>query len=151
MKPSCVIFDLDGTIANIEHRLHMIEGYDPKLKIEFDWDRFNAACVDDKPYENIIALMRTLNMEHEIIICTGRMGNVRKETIGWLVQNKVPYEDIMMRPIDDYRSDIEIKSEMLVSIQLFFDVFLVFDDRDVVVKFWRSKGLTCLQVKTGDY
>jgi len=156
MKPDCVIFDLDGTIANVEHRVHMIK-YDghpedfgcPEFKP--DYDSFNAACVDDTPYDDIVNLMVTLNMEYEIIICTGRMSNVKKQTENWLSDNGIMHDRLMMRAVDDFRSDVEVKQEMLDDIITFFNVFMVFDDRDVLVKFWRSKGLTCLQVKPGDY
>lgn len=45
-----VIFDLDGTLCDITHRLHFIEG-DNK-----DWDGFYKACPADIPKPAIIEL-----------------------------------------------------------------------------------------------
>lgn len=34
-KPDCIIFDIDGTLANIDHRLHHLEGFNPNWKSFF--------------------------------------------------------------------------------------------------------------------
>jgi hypothetical protein len=43
LNPPIYIFDLDGTIAHIDHRKHFIEGE------RKSWSRFYKACVDDTP------------------------------------------------------------------------------------------------------
>ena len=43
------IFDLDGTLALIDHRRHFLDDQaDPKR-----WQKFFAACVDDQPNEPV--------------------------------------------------------------------------------------------------
>ena len=42
-----IIFDLDGTLALIEHRVHHITAETP------DWQAFYAACVDDLPHSRL--------------------------------------------------------------------------------------------------
>jgi phosphoglycolate phosphatase-like HAD superfamily hydrolase len=46
-----VIFDLDGTLCDISHRLHFIENGNK------DWDGFYAACPDDVPKPAMIAFV----------------------------------------------------------------------------------------------
>lgn len=55
MKP-LYIFDLDGTLADLTHRLHFLENKTDKRR----WDKFHAACSKDKPKYNVIWLFNTL-------------------------------------------------------------------------------------------
>lgn len=69
MKP-LYIFDLDGTLANIDHRRHIIE--EPG-KDDDKWRRFYAACVDDLPNEPVIKILASLsNDPADIWIYSGR-------------------------------------------------------------------------------
>lgn len=44
-RTSFVVFDLDGTLSNIDHRLHYIQ----RPPSEKDWAAFFAACENDLP------------------------------------------------------------------------------------------------------
>jgi len=50
------IFDLDGTIALIDHRRHLLETDEDPDK----WDKFFDACVDDVPNIPVIFVMQEL-------------------------------------------------------------------------------------------
>lgn len=141
------IFDIDGTIANTDHRVHHLEG-DKK-----DWKSWYAKAQDDIPYWEIVDLMR---LAHDagiaIVICTGRDSGVRKETEEWLSSHNLPYHQLYMRKAGDRRDDTIVKFELLEQMQQEgYDPVLVFEDRDRVVKMWRDAGLKCLQVKPGEY
>jgi hypothetical protein len=57
-----------------------------------------------------------------------------------------------MRKAGDDRKDSLVKEEIYNNnIAPKYNVFLVLDDRDQVVKFWRSKGLQCWQVAPGAF
>ena len=53
LKP-IYIFDLDGTLADVGHRLHYISG-NPK-----SWRSFFAACADDAPCKPVISTLQRL-------------------------------------------------------------------------------------------
>jgi hypothetical protein len=62
------------------------------------------------------------------------------------------YDTLVMRPNDDYDPDHILKSRILDAlIDEGYDPKMVFDDRDAVVKMWRDRGLTCLQVAEGNF
>jgi FMN phosphatase YigB (HAD superfamily) len=144
--PQWVIFDLDGTLADIKHRLHYIEGE------KKDWNSFNAACEQDDYKWKIGALATTFKeIGRSIAIFTGRDENYRAHTERWLASKKVPYDLLKMRTAKDYRSDTIVKKEMFTQHFIPSDIWLVVDDRDKVVEMWRELGLTCLQVQKGDY
>lgn len=152
----CFIFDIDGTIANIEHRLHFIKlPDDVHMYTDWkpDWDAFNEACDLDAPIQSVINMCRLLSNTHYIIMCTGRMntGYVEIKTRNWLAKYGIEYHDLMMRKDKDYRSDHVVKEEMLDEIEKYFHVAGVFDDRKQVVEMWRRRGLTCYNVAEGDY
>ncbi len=81
MRP-LTIFDLDGTLALIQHRRHFVEG-DPK-----DWKAFYAACDRDEPNEPVFATMERLrHAGADVWIFSGRSDEVRDKTVAWLAQH----------------------------------------------------------------
>ena len=80
MKP-LYIFDLDGTLALIEHRRKYVE----RPRGEQDWKAFYAACVDDRPNCPVIDTMERLRRAGaDIWIFSGRSDEVRAQTVKWL-------------------------------------------------------------------
>lgn len=144
-----VIFDIDGTIADLSHRLHHIQG-DKK-----DWEKFHANVHDDEPIFPIISIMDALYLSnrYDFVFCTGRMEHCREATQKWLNKYGVDYHfKLMMRPNGDHRPDFEVKKEMLQELrEEGCDVAMVFEDRSTVVKMWREAGIPCLQVAEGDF
>ncbi len=147
-----IIFDLDGTLALIDHRKHFIDKARPGGA---DWTAFYAACVQDEPNPPIIALMTQLSHASNIIeIWSGRSDEVRLETIEWLVhQTGFAYgwfaKRLRMREAGDFTVDHELKERWLRFENPKPD--LVFDDRDQVVAMWRRNGVVCCQVAPGDF
>jgi hypothetical protein len=88
-----------------------------------------------------------------IVFCTGRDEYSRAETEGWLdLFVGVPYEGLFMRPWRDGRRDSIVKQEIFESqIRDRWRIVGVFEDRQHVVRMWRSLGLTVFQVAEGDY
>ena len=156
IKVDAVIFDLDGTLADITHRLHHIDkdhaDENGHYSDEVDWDAFNDACHRDKPHKDIIELLRMYKSRHYVVwILSGRGDSAREKTIAWLKEHDVPYDFLMMRPEKDFRPDEVLKAQMLEEVQTHYVVHLCVDDRSKVVRMWREKGLRCLQVAQGDF
>lgn len=146
-KIPAIIVDLDGTLCDITHRIHFIEGEGKK-----NWDAFNAAMHKDAPKHNIIDLVNTFfHHNHQILLVTGRFEKYSMPTVRWLAEHGVKWNALYMRKDGDFRSDHITKEEHLEVIRQKFDVRFVLEDRDKVVEMWRKNGLTCLQVQKGDY
>ena len=149
MRP-LYIFDLDGTIALIEHRRHLVEGKSKK------WDDFFEACVDDTPNQAVVNTLKRLHSAGaEIWIFSGRSESVRGKTEDWLYNHDIwrLLSRLQMRPEKDYTSD-EILKETWLSNMVSTDterLVAVFDDRDNVVKMWRENGVACFQVAPGGF
>ena len=77
------VFDLDGTLADLNHRLHLIKG---KKK---DWPSFYRSCVSDKPKHWVISLLNMCRKDGEILILSGRSDEVEGYTRDWLIDNYI--------------------------------------------------------------
>lgn len=138
-----IICDLDGTLCDCSHRRHFVSGG------RKDYDKFNAACVDDPLVIPIAELVMAMYADdYEIIFCSGRGNEWRHETIEWIEDMRVvPNFHLYMRPEGDYRSDVVVKREMLRQIeQEGYEVLFVVDDRPDVLRMWRQEGLFTLAV-----
>lgn len=161
MKQPAYIFDIDGTLADCTHRLHYIRngietedgnifrahGWEP------DWDSFYAACVRDKPIEEVIRVCRAISdFGKTLIFVTGRPTTIAEQTTDWLNKNVVHRGLLYMRKAGDHRADYEVKREIYErEIKDKYKILGVFEDRQQCVDMWRSLGLTCFQVAKGNY
>lgn len=136
-----VIVDLDGTLANIDHRTHLVKGE------KKDFDAFFKACVYDKPNKWCVEIIQALSkMGHHITIVSARSRVVEAETSNWLVSSlgSLPVQMILLRGKEDYTPDVELKRQWLKG-QNKDEILFAIDDRQRVVDMWREEGLICLQ------
>jgi len=169
MSKKTVIFDLDGTLANIDVRRD--KSLKPNGKL--DWDIFAApnSIMDwDTPNLPVIKMAQLFkNDGFKIVIFSGRNDRSFFSTKDWLKIHRVPFDLLVMRP-DKFKADSWpiaegnpathdmrympddiLKKAMLDTFVDINDVFLVVDDRDKVVKMWRDLGLNTFQVAPGDF
>lgn len=145
MAEEIVIFDIDGTLADVSERLHHIK------KKPKDWDAFFRGIPQDKAIRSMVRLCNILHASGiKILLCTGRREKDRAETVKWLEQQGVNYHELILRPDGDRRSDGIVKLEMLAGLDKSKILFVV-EDRSGVVEMWRSEGLVCLQCAPGEF
>jgi hypothetical protein len=147
-KP-CVIVDIDGTVANLDHRLHYVRGE------KKDWRTFLSKCDKDTPNHDIYLIAESFcdTTGSDLVFCSGRGNEYRDKTEMWLKEYNMQYEQLFMRQERDYRQDTIVKEQILdfEILTRYREVLAVFDDRSSVVKVWRNRGLRCLQVAAGDF
>jgi predicted kinase len=136
--PEVVLCDLDGTLA-------LFAGENPYER-DFTKDKINSSVW-------AVISMYQKQARGNIIFVSGRKNKFLDQTKEWLRENCVSYNDIYMpRADDDNRKDVILKQEIYEkNIKGKYNVLFVLDDRNQVVEFWRSVGLTCLQVAEGDF
>ena len=151
---SCIVTDIDGTIANLDHRLHFIKPIDGSKK---NFRKFLDACDKDLPKEDVIDMVINTYIgygEHgNLIACSGRGDECREKTQLWLDEHLPLVSELFMRERGDYREDYIIKENLLdfEILTRYHKVYCVFDDRNQVVDMWRRRGILCLQVAPGDF
>ena len=164
-----IIFDLDGTLANIDSRRDISMKPNGRL----DWNVFaapNSILALDKPNAPVIKMAQMFKADgFKIVIFSGRNDRSFVATKHWLTKFDVPFDLLVMRPdkfkdnswpIADgnpatgdmrFMPDEILKKKMLDTFVDINDVFLVVDDRDKVVKMWRDLGLNTFQVAPGNF
>lgn len=156
VKSTTIICDLDGTMCNIEHRLHHVKH---EIKKHNRWDLFNKEIVNDTVNEWCRELvMRFYSASgngyrgKEIVLCSGRVDSSRKDTEEWLHKNGILYEHLFMRHRNDFRQDYIIK-EVILDFEILtrYNVLFAIDDRKQVVDLWRRRGIVCLACAEGDF
>lgn len=130
-----IIFDLDGTLANCEHRRHFVDPSqnamylhrcNPRGKENFqelsgwfhiytnrkfkpDWKAFFEACDQDTPIKTTLEiLINCLLSGRKVQIWTGRCESVREKTMRWLKENL--YSCYRLRSL--LLDDLELKVKM---------------------------------------
>lgn len=147
MKEHAIIVDLDGTLCDVEHRVHHVQG---AVK---DWKAFNSLLSHDDLNHWCFELIHAMVARgYKILFVTGRGEANRRPTEEWLKKHLVPYHDLFMRGEIDFREDSDVKEEIYRSmIEQKYQVLFVVDDRKSVVDRWRDIGLVCLQCAPGNF
>lgn len=142
-----IIFDVDGTIADVEHRRHFVNGNN-------DWDSFRKETVNDTPVQWVCDIAkRFIAQGDEVAFFSARNESEReiteKQISQWIGDG---HKGVFLRPDDDFTPDDVFKSELADKfIDMGGKIDLIFDDRQKVVDMWRDKGFTVVQVAEGDF
>lgn len=142
-----IIFDLDGTLADCEHRRHYV---DCRIKDvtnwKPNWKKFFEECDKDKPIEPVVRLLQMYCETHEVEVWSGRCESVREITEDWFDSYTYNLVDthfkLKMRPIGDNTPDDQLKEKWLKeALEKGYQIEAVFDDRKKVVEMWRRNGI----------
>ena len=145
------IFDVDGTLANVDPILHHIvnKGDDPDFKKHFE--RFHAASVTVNPNMNVVEMLRNAYYDkHDVIVVTAREEKWRPHTAAWLAKWNIPHHALFMRSNKDYRSDYEVKKDILKEINLMWKVMYAVDDNPKIIKLWEENNIPTTKIGTWD-
>ena len=170
-----IICDLDGTLSDCRHRQH--------LAVAGAWEEFHALAHQDLPHQHVLELLRiNLDSGNGLIFLTGRPEYMREATMEWLsntcgLELDDDYLELLMRPKDDWASDIVVKQNLLINSMVegelgewlrqhmqseeplvllqptmeLVEELLFLDDRDKVVAMWRDLGYACWQTMEGAF
>ena len=134
--PPCVLYDIDGTIARMHNRG------------PFEWNKVKE---DYMIYQVVSTIDWLSDLDSKnrptVILCTGRDGIALDDTVEWLNNNKIYYDDIMIRNEKDMRPDWVVKEEMWKNISEKYNIIAMYDDRLQVVRRARALGLKVFNVE----
>jgi FMN phosphatase YigB (HAD superfamily) len=145
MKPTAYIFDVDGTLANVDEFLHFMR--DGKK----DYDSFHSASINAKPNLEVFSMLdNAISKGHAILIVTSRKEKWRGLTSMWLAKNNARSHALFMRDNDDNRPDYEVKKDILSKIEDFWVVVHAVDDNPNVIKLWEENKIPTTKIGTWD-
>jgi hypothetical protein len=119
------VFDIDGVVADVRHRLHHLES-------RRSWDQFFDAADEDTLLAPGARLVRDLGKEHDIVWLTGRPEWLREVTDEWLARHHLPRTELHMRSFGDYRPAAHYKLAVLRRLKPRGVAALIDDDDEVV-------------------
>lgn len=134
------VFDIDGTLANNEHRISHLK------KNVKDWKSFFADQSKDEPYEAVTYILNLLLSNGDrCITITGRDESHREESINWIARHSPAFknEDLLMRPIGEDEDDDTLKLKILdawMEKNPGYEVAGIFEDRHRVIDAYRNAG-----------
>lgn len=123
---SIAVFDIDGVVADVRHRLHLLERR-PK-----DWPGFFAAAADDPGLAEGMNRVLAAVDQYEIVWLTGRPNSLRAVTRRWLADHGLPGTELIMRGQRDFRPAPALKLAELAKLKSRQVELFVDDDAKVI-------------------
>lgn len=141
-----VVCDLDGTLCDIEHRRHFVQGENK------DWKGFFDNMDKDTVRLDVLAMLdEAMESGQKIIFVSARPEDYRGVTEKWLSDNiDIQYECLIMREENDRRQDTLVKKDIYTKYLSHLDIDTVIDDRPSVIRMWQGFGLDVVDVGNGE-
>lgn len=132
MKTKAIICDLDDTLALIGDR-------DPYKTELAGQDKLNKAVAE---------VLKHFHPDYEILIVSGREENHKEVTVKWLIDNRIVYSKLLMRPSGNHETTgIELKKQFYLGyIEPNYEVLFALDDMFKICEMYRELGVPCFQV-----
>jgi len=145
IRPTAYIFDVDGTLANVDPYLHLVRGSNR------DYNAFHEASIDALPNLDVVEMLNNaVSDRHSILVVTSRKEKYRGLTSMWLAKNNIRSHGLFMRSDDDNRPDYEAKKDMLDKISILWNVVHAVDDNPNVIKLWQDHNIPTTKIGTWD-
>jgi phosphoglycolate phosphatase-like HAD superfamily hydrolase len=139
---SLAVFDIDGVLADVRHRLRFVTAR-PKDWIGF----FRAAPLDPPLPDGVRAVMSAERAGHRIVYLTGRPEWCRSDTESWLAQHGLPYGPLYMRENRDRRPARVTKVAQLRQLSREHRIEAFVDDDVAVVEAVRTAGFRVIHAR----
>jgi phosphoglycolate phosphatase-like HAD superfamily hydrolase len=128
------VFDIDGVLADVRHRLHHLQARPQR------WEAFFLAADRDPLLDEGASRLRAAQAEHEVVYLTGRPERNRRLTRSWLARHGLPTGPLHMRPDHDHRPARWVKRNTLRRLARTRTIASVLDDDPAVVAVLAADG-----------
>ena len=136
-----VCFDVDNTISDTRHRAHYVENKVPKLR---QWVEFFDAMGGDTVIQPTVDMLKRYYAQGlTVILITGRPETHRLLTTTWLLDNNIPYHQLIMKNKHDVRMQAALwKAKMMGQLQdEGYVIKLAVDDEPSVREMYTAIGV----------
>lgn len=134
-KRTCIVVDIDGTVANMNGK-----------RGPFEWDKVGL----DDPRDEICRIVEMVwSRGFQVVFLSGRDSVCREDTVSWIRKNIRIDGDFLlyMRKEGDMRKDRIIKDELFWEhVAPGYNVMFAIDDRKQMVQYWTDIGVPLLNV-----
>lgn len=142
-----MIFDMDGTLADVSSIVHHLNKPLNQMKIEA-LDLYHELSVDVPPVEKIVKATHSAHdLGYAVLIVTARRQKYMDLTGEFICKNDIYCDVLFMREDDDDSSDYDLKRKILSKIRwMGFDVERAYDDNLEIIKLWKEEGIEVIHV-----
>ena len=146
---NAVIFDMDGTLADVRSIRHFVGPPTPKPKgWKKDFHAFHSRSVDVPANRAVVDhALRASLLGNAIIIVTARAAKYRPHTAWFLALHNIPSDALYMRDDHDLRADYYVKRDILAQIRKSYNVIHAVDDNPEIIRLWNEEGIPCTVVE----
>lgn len=142
-KPNAVLFDVDGTLANVSSIRWLLKKFDNGKDYK-DFHAFHAESVNVPPNNHVVNAAQVVHMlGHDVLIVTARKHQWRNHTAMWLALNNIPSDALFMRGDLDNRKDVDVKRDMLSIIRKQWNILGAWDDNPSIINLWKENNIPC--------
>lgn len=136
-----MIVDIDGTLCDVSSIRHHVTK--TATRNYRDYTAFHAAAINCPVIPSTLEWVRAaMLLGCHVILVTARGQQWERQTVWWLKLHGVRYDALWMRPLDDHRPDVEVKSDILKLIQADgYRVCYAIDDNPRIVALWEDHGI----------
>jgi beta-phosphoglucomutase-like phosphatase (HAD superfamily) len=140
---TAVIFDMDGTLANVSSIRHHLTTFEAtKRRAIKHFNRFHAESVNVPPHSHVVNAAQVAKMlGHDVLIVTARKHMWRHHTAWWLAMHDVPSDALFMRGNKDDRPDFDVKKDILSTIRQAWNPIHAWDDNPSIIALWKQEGI----------
>ena len=133
------VFDIDGVLADVAHRVHYLEG--PRKR----WGAFFGAAPQDGLHAQGYELAVEAAKDCDVAYVTGRPEWCREDTLAWLQRHGLPPGQLRMRRNGDHRPAHVAKLRLLEELAAGRVVAVVVDDDLDVCAAYEQAGYPVLR------
>jgi hypothetical protein len=143
------VFDLDGVLANGDHRQHLLNPEGGKKK---DWKTFFSRAGEDLLIEEVASLTVLLDPSLYRVLLTARPTTIQDLTIQWVSRHSIQWDLLVMRPNREFSPSPVAKRNAVNELRAYgFDILLALDDDRRNVDMFHELGIRCLYIHSGYY
>ena len=143
------MFDVDGVLANADHRQHLLE---PKPGQRKDWKRLFERAGDDALIEEVARLTLLIDSSLQRVLLTARPTTIQDITVDWLDRFHIAWDLLVMRPAGEYAPSPVAKKVAVDELRAHgFELLLAFDDDRRNVDMFHAAGIPCIYIHSGYY
>jgi hypothetical protein len=151
IKRPAWIFDVDGTLVNVDPILSIILNQDRSTdSFKRNYDEFHKESINCEPHKDVVNMLLEARKDFDIIIVTARKEKYRNLTSRWLKNNNLTHDALFMRQNEDYREDYAVKKDILEYVNVYWDVKHAVDDNPSIIELWKENGIETTKIGTWD-
>lgn len=139
--PEAEIFDVDGTLCNVQAIRHFVRGGKDN-GYRKDFNAFHQESVNCPANPQVVeGVKAAVAAGRQVLVVTARSTRYRNHTAFWLALNGIHSDRLFMRREGDFRVDVSVKDDIYRSISARWNIVRAWDDNPSIIGLWEGYGI----------